>query len=768
MLAALGVDMRQVVVWVALAGCAEPALLEGEAHPPIEGGDGLEAAGHPGDGPRRSERLKGMVDASGALLWTVGGEVRLHLAAFGTESELVAPEVRSVRVETVGGVERTLLESDQLVEWWEDRGESLEQGFDVAAPPPGEGRLRFEIEVEGATVGGGGPTITFMLPSGVTLAYTGLAARDVDGALLRSFMSTTPTGLAIEVDTAEAAWPVTVDPLIVASDLVVDGPSGVGQSVSTLDANGDGYQDLLVGGHYATGTAELYLGGPTGLSGVSAWSSGTFPLAFDAAAGVGDLNADGYDDLAVFGWSATNWIVRVFHGSATGPQATPARVLTGRGIENNFDGALAGAGDVNGDGYDDLLLGQMNRDGVAQWEGVVELYAGGPNGIGAAPAWSRSGGAYQAYLGRSVAGVGDVNGDGFDDFVAGGAFYNGGLAGAAGSHVLLWLGSATGPNNHLRSWNGLAGGAVGDVDQDGYDDVALTDANALDLYRGGPGGPGPSRFSTLASVGDSVAGGLDVGGDGVPDAVTGDPRYDGSAGRAVVVYGSAGGLVQFAHQVAHELGPWSPDDCGHAVVSGDWDGDGLGDVAVGCPLGANPRFEIRYGSFDTDGDGDPDVTDCGDTDPTVNRGAVERWYDGVDQNCDGRDDFDVDGDGQQSAAYGGQDCDDSYAAHAGCLALGGTCGGAMTLHADGLTPSSPVCVVVGDATSGGALPRRNPCAPGSRPTTDLRNFSRVFLTSADANGALDLAGIAGALTCTDSVQVLDLATSRRTPVADIP
>ncbi len=68
-------------------------------------------------------------------------------------------------------------------------------------------------------------------------------------------------------------------------------------------------------------------------------------------------------------------------------------------------------------------------------------------------------------------------------------------------------------------------------------------------------------------------------------------------------------------------------------------------------------------SADQDGDGYPAMdaggTDCDDADPTVNPGADEIWYDGVDQDCDGASDFDQDGDGHDSADYGGDDCDDT-------------------------------------------------------------------------------------------------------------
>jgi hypothetical protein len=97
----------------------------------------------------------------------------------------------------------------------------------------------------------------------------------------------------------------------------------------------------------------------------------------------------------------------------------------------------------------------------------------------------------------------------------------------------------------------------------------------------------------------------------------------------------------------------------------DSDGDGVGDNADNCVDAANPQQEDldddgTGDSCDDDQDGDGYAEDdCDDTDETVNPGAVETWYDGVDQDCDGASDNDQDGDGADSSAHGGVDCDDT-------------------------------------------------------------------------------------------------------------
>ena len=153
---------------------------------------------------------------------------------------------------------------------------------------------------------------------------------------------------------------------------------------------------------------------------------GGYDAAFGSALdGAGDVNGDGYDDLIVGspGYSVGMGMAYLFTGSASGidSSAVAALMASDAAILDRFGAAVAGAGDVDGDGYDDVIVGAYESDDGGSGAGSVYLYRGGASGIDLSSELelSASDASSDAYFGRAVAGVGDVNGDGYDDVVVG-------------------------------------------------------------------------------------------------------------------------------------------------------------------------------------------------------------------------------------------------------------------------------------------------------------------------------------------------------------
>ncbi|MDX8383753.1 MAG: FG-GAP-like repeat-containing protein, partial [Ghiorsea sp.] len=232
----------------------------------------------------------------------------------------------------------------------------------------------------------------------------------------------------------------------------------LGYSVSGAgDVNNDGYADVVVGAPYTdtsasnAGSAYIFLGGSAlsgGTAASTAWATYRGEAIYDnfgiSVSGAGDVNSDGYADVIVGASGADNNIVNagaafIYFGAPTmlSGLATPYAdvIYHGDAAPDNFGNAVSAAGDVNNDGYADVIVGANSDDNAGSSSGSAFVFLGAPAMInGSASAYSAAmydGDVAYDDFGHAVSGAGDFNGDGYSDVVVSSALNdaNGGNAG---------------------------------------------------------------------------------------------------------------------------------------------------------------------------------------------------------------------------------------------------------------------------------------------------------------------------------------------------
>ncbi|MCK5268013.1 MAG: FG-GAP repeat protein, partial [Spirochaetes bacterium] len=270
------------------------------------------------------------------------------------------------------------------------------------------------------------------------------------------------------------------------ANTIISGSAYFGKSVSLGDVNGDGYADLAVSGNTTT---YIFHGGPSGIANCSAGSAntvlnGSANIGFGNSIATGDVNGDGYDDLAIGAPDYSNDTGRTFiyHGSAYGIQSSIARTITGES-SSEFGCSLC-FGDIDADGYSDLIVGATKYNNS---DGRVYIFYGKPGGIDKDSAGSAKtiltgiddecAECYN-HLGRSIA-TGDINGDGYTDIAIGKSGYrhinlvcffygkSSGITSGTSSTADIKL---LGFNSYSSFGHSIA---MGDINGDGYDDIAV-------------------------------------------------------------------------------------------------------------------------------------------------------------------------------------------------------------------------------------------------------------------------------------------------------
>jgi fibronectin type 3 domain-containing protein len=354
-----------------------------------------------------------------------------------------------------------------------------------------------------------------------------------------------------------------------------------GAVASAGDINGDGLPDFVIGatgemadGKQDAGNVYVYLGSgavipstPTSI--VRGTQVGGF---FGVATPAGDINGDGFDDVVLAsslesaGGLPFAGNIYIFHGSAAGLAPTPATVLPGTQANRYYGGPVSSLGDINGDGFGDLIVGNPTRDiGTIVAAGRVEIFRGSAAGLITTPVLTIDGTQASGGFGYGVASAGDVNGDGFSDVTVGASLETPNGLHAAG-RVYVYPGTASGVSatpmtvlvgTQLAGQFGIDTAPAGDVNRDGYADVLVAayserglqqQSGNVHLFLGSATGLPSTPNLTLQGkqtgswFGSPVKFLGDVNGDGRSDVLVGASAetVDGrpTAGRVYVYYGA--------------------------------------------------------------------------------------------------------------------------------------------------------------------------------------------------------------------------------------
>ena len=388
-----------------------------------------------------------------------------------------------------------------------------------------------------------------------------------------------------------------------------------GYSVSSAgDVNDDGFDDLIIGAKgddpngENSGASYVVFGKSNGtavdLSGVESGTGGFVINGVSAGdqagysvSSAGDMNSDGYDDIIV-GARGNGGDSYVVFGKSNGTavelsdieSGTGGFVINGVSTYDEAGYSVSGAGDVDGDGFGDLIVGAPNDDPNGSSSGASYVVFGKSNGtaVDLSSVEAGSGGyvikgvSADDNSGWSVSSAGDMNGDGYDDLFIGAPNDDPNGSSSGASYVVFGSNSIVNNNQNFGTT----------VD--------------LSTVQAGTGGFVINGVSSGDNSGYSVSGAGDVNGDGFEDLIigaVGDDPNGSYSGASYVVFGKSNGTAVDLSAVEAGTGGFvvkgvsADDNSGHSVSgAGDVNGDGFDDLIVGA-YGDDPNGSFSGASF---------------------------------------------------------------------------------------------------------------------------------------------------------------------------